>query len=116
MQSSPILPVGLHFLSEIKKNLSMPLTDSVIAKPAARKIKPPPAPGYPLFLPVTFLATKAYKIFIFLEKWAEKAKERLSLIRQPARAFTQATRGVDRLPSAVWEEAELRDQSPTHRG
>lgn len=42
--------------------------------------------------------------------------ETVCLIQQPAHVFTQATRGVDRLSSAVWKEAELRDQSPTHHG
>lgn len=65
--------------------------------------------------PVNVLAKKL-KNNLFSKKSGEGSKERVCLIRQPARAFTQATRGVDRLSSAVWEEAELQDRSPTHRG
>lgn len=61
--------------------------------------------------PVNFLATKP-KNYLFSVQSVEESKETVCLIRQPA----QATRGVDRLSSAVWEEAELQDQSPTHRG
>lgn len=60
-------------------------------------------PGYPPSSPV-FLATKP-KNHLFSKKHVEGSKELVCLIQQPAGAFTRATRGVDRLSSAVWEES-----------
>lgn len=65
--------------------------------------------------PVSFWQN-SQKNCLFSEKHGEGGEETLCLIRQPARAFAQATRRVDRLSSAVSEEAELQDQSPSRRG
>lgn len=93
-----------------KKGTSMPLTDSE-SNLQLGNWKLHLSPVIHCSPPVNFLATKS-KNYLFSVKSGEESKEAVCLIRQPA----QATRGVDRLSSAVWEEAELQDQSPTRRG
>lgn len=69
-----------YFLRGLE-NLSVPLTDSVI------------------ITPVIFFVSKAEN-HLFSQKIKQESKEVVCLICQPAPAFIQATRGVDRLSSA----------------